>query len=255
MEILITRSIENLIFPPGSIIVLIVLGLLVVNRHKRAASTLFALAGLGLYALSIPVTGQLLLRSLETSYPALTPQDLQPGRAQAIVVLGAGRYPKAPEYGGDTLADAGLERVRYGAYLHKLTGLPIIVTGGDPLKQGSSEASIMRRVLLDDYQISQVWTEDDSRTTGENALFTKTLLDKHGIKHVYLITQAWHMPRAVRIFQKAGVQVVPAPTRFLTARSRKDMDILDWLPNAGALRDSMMALHELLGSVWYRIRY
>ncbi|MEW6354211.1 MAG: YdcF family protein [Pseudomonadota bacterium] len=254
MEILITRSIETLLFPPGNVILLMVLGLVLLRRHRRTAVAALLLAALGLYASSIHVASKALLRALET-YPALQPRDLADSGAQAIVVLGSGRYPLAPEYGGDSLADWGLERVRYGAWLHRHTGLPLVVTGGDPLNEGSPEAAVMQKVLRDDYGIEDVWTEGASRTTGENALFTRELLARHGIKRVYLVTQAWHMPRAVRVFQRAGLEVIPAPTHFLSLDSNARSGPLDWLPDAGALANTNLVLHELAGSLWYRVRY
>jgi len=252
MEILITRSIGSLALPLGSVILLLVIGLLLIRRHWRSAATLVALALLGLYTLSLPLTADKLLRSLE-AYPALRPQDIKDSPAQAIVVLGAGRYPGAPEYGGDTVSTGGLERLRYAAHLHRLTGLPLVVSGGSPLGEALSEAVLMRASLSNDFHVTEVWIEDQSRTTAENAFFTKILLDEKGIHHVYLVTHAWHMPRAVDIFQQAGLAVTPAPSMFATARNSGAW--LDWLPDAGALHDTSLALHEKLGLLWHRIRH
>lgn len=252
MEILITRGIESLILPPGGVIVLLILGLLLIRRHRYGATLVTALALLGLYTLGLPVTAHKLVRSLEI-YPALQAEDIRNSPAQAIVVLGAGRYPEAPEYGGDTIASSGLERVRYAAHLHKLTGLPLVVSGGSPLGEALPEAVLMQRSLVNDFHVTAVWTEDQSRTTAENAFFTKALLDKKGIRHAYLVTHAWHMPRAVRIFEQAGLTVTAAPTLFSPAQDRPGW--LDWLPSADALQDSTMALHEKLGLLWYRIRH
>lgn len=251
MEILITRSIESLILPPGGVIVLLIMGLLLIRRHWRGAATLVALALLGLYTLSLPLTADKLVRSLEV-YPALQAQDLRNSPAQAIVVLGAGRYPDAPEYGGDTLSSSGLERVRYAAHLHKLTGLPVVVSGGSPMGEAIPEALLMQASLINDFHVTAVWIEDQGRTTAENAFFSQALLDKKGIRHTYLVTHAWHMPRAVGIFRQSGLAVTPAPSIFTTERNRA---WLDWLPDAGALHDTSLALHEKLGLLWYRIRH
>lgn len=254
MEVLVIRVLESLLFPPGVIILLIAFGLLALHRHRGLGVTLLVLAMLGLYGASIPVVERALMRSLESA-PALRNEALLTPSAQAIVVLGGGRYANAPEYDGDSLSRATLERLRYGAYLHRKTGLPIIVTGGDPLLEGSSEASLMKQVLLDDYRIEKVWTEDNSRNTAENARFTQTLLAKQGFTRVYLVTHAWHMPRALAIFRQFGIEAIPAPTVFQSAPSKENTGLLAWLPNADALEDTRTALHELLGSVWYGLRY
>ena len=112
----------------------------------------------------------------------------------------------------------------------------------------------MQQALLNDFQVTEVWLEDESRTTAENAFFTQALLEKKGIHHVYLVTHAWHMPRAVRIFEQAGLAVTPAPSMFSSAESG-DAALLDWLPSAGALKKACLALHEKLGLWWYQVRH
>ncbi|MDP1708047.1 MAG: YdcF family protein [Gammaproteobacteria bacterium] len=252
MEILITRSIESLILPPGGVVLLLVIGLLLIRHHWHSAATVIGLALLALYTLSLPVTADKLLRSLE-AYPALQPQDTKGSPAQAIVVLGAGRYPGAPEYGGDTVSAGGLERLRYAAHLHRLTNLPLVVSGGSPLGEALPEAALMQQSLANDFHITDVWVEAQGRTTAENAFFTQALLDEKGIHHVYLVTHAWHMPRAADIFRQAGLAITPAPAMFATTRSHGAL--LHWLPSAIALQASSLALREKLGLLWYRMRH
>ena len=253
MEILITRSLETLLFPPASIIVLLVTGLLLLRRHRRLALSVIWLGITSLYVLSMPSTAHWLTQSLEV-YPALQAHDLKSNPAQAIVVLGSGRYASPPEYGGDTVSTGGLERLRYAVHLHKLTGLPLVVSGGSPFGEPVPEAVLMKDSLVNDFQVTDVWLEDQSRTTAENAFLTKALLDKRGIHHVYLVTHAWHMLRAVRIFEQAGLAVTPAPSMFSSAESGHAV-LLEWLPSAGALKKTCLALHEKLGLWWYLVRH
>jgi len=282
MEILITRSLATFLLLPGSLILLLAAGLLLLLRAgsagaagvylnqqtlttaaekmfargrilRRIAIACFTLALFGLYVFSIPATARTLMGLLET-YPALTAQNLKENTAQAIVVLGTGRYA-APEYNGMALAPFALERLRYGAYLHRQTGLPLVLSGGDPFNEGISEAALMQQALLDDFRIRPALIEDKSTTTAENAFFTKILLDAQGISHVYLVTHASHMPRAVRMFKKAGVKVTPAPLHFLSLPSGDNRGLLAWLPSARYFERSNAALHELLGGVWYSLRH
>lgn len=252
MEILIIRGIEAWLLPPGGLLLLAVLGAMLLRHRKVLGRLLISLSLIGLYTLSLLLTTQWLMRSLEI-YPALTTNDLQAPRAQAIVILGAGRYAAAPEYGGDTVSALALERLRYGARLHRLTGLPIIVSGGDPFERGViPEAVLMKKVLSEDFQIADVKTEEQSRSTAENALYTKALLDGHAI---YLVTHAWHMPRAMRSFARADIKAIAAPTGFASMPAQDTPELLRWLPNAHALSKSALALHEMMGMVWYRVRY
>ncbi|MEO5573237.1 MAG: YdcF family protein [Gammaproteobacteria bacterium] len=282
MEILITRSLAGMLLLPGIFILLMAGSLLLLFRAARAttqasyfnqqalttaadkmsarsrilrriAITCFALVLLGLYVFSIPATARALMGLVET-YPALTAQDIKTSSAQAIVILGAGRYT-APEYDGFALSPLALERLRYGAYLHRQTGLPLVLSGGDPFHEGISEAALMQQALLDDFKIRQAMTEDKSTTTAENAFFTKKLLAAQGINRVYLVTHAAHMPRAVRMFKQAGIKVTPAPLHFLSLPSGDNRGLLGWMPSARYFERSNAALHELLGGVWYSLRY
>ena len=77
------------------------------------------------------------------------------------------------------------------------------------------------------------------------------MLDAAGIGTVYLVTNAWHMPRAVRAFESAGFTVIPAATGYAT---RYRLTLLDFLPDARALADSSGRFHEVIGIAWYRIQ-
>jgi len=254
MEMLINYTLKALVLPPGGPIFLMLFGLLLLRRTRRAGIIVLG-GGLALlYVFSLPTFSRALLAQLET-YPALAPEQITPGNAGAIVVLGGGRYPNAPEYGGDTVSGRALVRLRYGAYLQRRTGLPIVVTGGSVFGEAVAEAQLMRRVLVNELQIDTVWEERASRNTAENAFLTKALLEPKGIQRVYLVTDATHMPRAVEMFQRTGLEVIPAPTAFATSTRDGHAGILDWLPSSGALSGTRFAFHEFIGRWWYRLRY
>ena len=123
---------------------------------------------------------------------------------------------------------------------------------GCSIIEGKSLAQVMAEVLREDFQAEKVWLEDKSRTTGENALFSEKFLAQKNIDAVYLVTQAWHMPRSVVAFEKAGLKVIPAPTAFEGGNPFKFMDIL---PSANSINKTHFALHEMVGAFWYKIRY
>ena len=237
----------QLVLPPGVFILLALVGLAFVRSHLRfgAALTLFSL--LALFLLSLPVVSRALVVSLETPYsdPA---QDRTPG---AIVVLGGGSYARAPEYGMDTVSGPTLERLRYAAHLQKRTGKPILVTSGNPAGLDTSEAEQMKTALRD-FGVSVKWVEAESNNTLENARLTQKVLRKAGVQSVYVVTQAWHMPRAKLAFERAGLHVVPAPMGYKT---RTRLRPLDFIPNAYAMAESYIFFHEVLGAVWYRLKF
>lgn len=249
MKSLLPMVAEALLVPPGVCLLLGVGGLLALAlRRRRTGAALVAASLLLLWAASTPALARWLLRTLEQQ-PA--PRVAKP--PGAIVVLGGGSYHGAPEYGGDTVGSLTLERVRYGARLARATGLPLLVTGGDPLGAGDSEAAQMKAVLKLEFGVPVRWTEASSRTTRENALATAVLLRAQGVDCVRLVTHAWHMPRARLVFEAAGLAVHPAPTVF-TLPLPEAARALQWLPDAEALRGSRLALHEWLGIAWYRLQ-
>lgn len=254
MDLLINYLFKSLLLPPGLFLLLFLLGWVLLWFRPFLAKLVLGLSLVLGYVLSTPWLSHLLIERVQT-IPALTPEQAKHSGAGAIVVLSAGKYKQAPEYGGDTVEESTLIRLRYGAYLHRVTGLPILVTGGygfDPGASGPSLAHVMAATLKNDYGITDVWLEGESRTTGENALFSKKVLDKKGVKRILLVTHAWHMPRSVAIFKHVGLDVVPAPTRYTT---ESDSGVLQFLPNSAAMETSYIALHELVGQVWYAIRY
>lgn len=244
IEWLITQLVAAFALPPLNGLVFVVIGWLLIRRRPGAAR---ACVGAGLFLLwvqALPVTGNALLRTLEGE-----PLDTaRAGQAQAIVVLGGGRYRDAPEYGGDTVSEATLTRLRYAAKLQRETQLPVLVSGGRPEGAGLSEGEAMRRVLGDAFDVPVRWVEGTSINTRENALHAAGMLRRDGITQILLVTHAWHMPRALAAFTQTGLAVLPAPTLF----HHHPLLPTDLLPRGyGKTRT---ALHEWLGLLWYRLR-
>lgn len=252
LELYITNFIKSVVFPPGGILLLLLLGLLLLKSRPVMAKRVLWSGLVFAYLFSTPLLSGLLIQQTQT-FPALTEKEIKQASAQAIVVLSASRYKNAPEYGADTVGNNTLARLRYGVYLHRQTGLPMLVSGGHVIdRDGDSLAQVMANSLRDDFQIENVWLEDKSRTTAENASLSKQLLAVKNIETVFLVTHASHMPRAVSIFERQGLQVIAAPTRFY---EMPDNWFLLLLPNAGAMTDSYVGLHELVGQFWYKLHY
>jgi uncharacterized SAM-binding protein YcdF (DUF218 family) len=176
----------------------------------------------------------------------------------AIVILGGGRQKGAkdlPEYQYQNTSPQSMERLRAGARLAKVTKLPVLLTGGAPDRTDTkdlSEAKVMSMVLKEELGIDARWLEEQSNTTQENALQTAQILNKEGIKTVYLVTHFWHMPRAKIQFEKQGLTVIEAPIGFY----QKDLYTpLDLYPSSEGLQRTRWIWHELLGAIWYRIKF
>jgi uncharacterized SAM-binding protein YcdF (DUF218 family) len=236
------------LLPPFSLLLLLACGLLILRRRPRLGRSLILLATSTLYLLSTSWVAGMLQNSLEISAPI----DLaQLKTADAIVVLAGGTYYDAAEYGGDTPNATSLERLRYAVRLHRASGLPILVTGGIPGGGTLAEGRVLQRVLQDEYDIAPRWVEDAARTTSGNARLSAPLLQESGVRRIALVSHAWHLRRAVPLFQSQGLDVIPAGTRFSGTRIGSPVDLL---PTPAGLRDSSFALHEWLGILWYKLR-
>jgi uncharacterized SAM-binding protein YcdF (DUF218 family) len=243
-----TNLIALALLPPLSLALLLAAGLILHPRRPRLAMSLILLSTTALYALSTPWVGGLLQKSLEISRP-VSPAALK--SAGAIVVLGGGRRIEAAEYGSDTLNGLSLERLRYAAFLHRASGLPLLVTGGRPGGGTQPEGRIMQHILQEDYGIAPRWVEDGALTTWDNARRSAPLLEHSGVRRIVLVTHAWHLRRAVPLFESQGLAVVPAGIQFSSTRLDSPLDLM---PTPAGLRDSTFALHEWLGILWYKLR-
>ncbi len=183
------------------------------------------------------------------------PRSWSPTSAQAIVVLGAGREP-VPEYGNRySLTCFGEQRLHYAAWLAHRTQLPILLSGGGATSDLEvSEGRIMQHVLEVDYGLKARWLEQASENTWENARNTARILKPLAIKKVYLVTQAWHMKRAKWAFQQAGLDPIAAPAGYLLPSSARQ-GIVAWIPDTRAQMAAALIWHEVLGYIWYRLRY
>lgn len=251
--LIVTKAVGILLTPPSIIVLLAILGLVLQKRSRFLGTTLLWIGIAALYVLSLPVTGSALLCTLQRSAVALPIVDkIQAGDVDAIVVLGGGRAIGQPQYGGDTVSKLTLERLRYAVRLQRASGLPILVSGGSVFSSSTSEAELMRRALEQDFHATAAWTEDQSRNTMENALNSRAILEAVGKKKVWLVTDAWHMPRAYWAFRRAGIDTVMAPMGFVEEGT---YSLLDFLPSSQGLARTSLVIHEALGNFWYRWHY
>jgi uncharacterized SAM-binding protein YcdF (DUF218 family) len=243
---------QQLVLPPGGLLLLLIAAGWLRYRFPRVAVLCFALGLGGLWLMSLPVVVQGTARLLEREPAIPLAQWATLGeRAQAIVVLGAGRA-RDPAWGADQPGYVALERLRYAARLGKVSGLPILVSGGMHHGQPPSEAAIAADVLQHDFAMPIRWLEERSRTTWENAVYSAELLKAEGIDRILLVTSAAHMARARWSFEQNGVAVIAAPVGFMSVPNGRPLG--GWLPEARAIWRSGMLLNEIAGMTMYRLK-
>ena len=244
-----------LLVPPLNLALLAAIAFFLLRR--RAGRAIVGVALVGLIVLALPAVGNALLLSLER-LPEPGPTDPHAAPPGAIVVLSADlRYVRGPD--GDlekdpSDADIGplsLERVRAAAALHRRTGLPILVSGGIVRDEPVPIATVMARSLTEDFSTPPRWVETRSRDTWENARFSADLLRAAGITTVYVVTHAWHMPRALLAFRRAGITAVPAPVRL---DAWPPLTWQQFVPADSAWQLSYFGFHEWIGLAFYGLR-
>jgi len=246
VEWLITNAIAAWLLPPGFLLVILLVAILLARRRPRLSRGLAALSFVALYALSTPYVADELRHRLEP----VPHNPLADKGGQAIVVLGGGMHVNAPEYGADAPSRDTLARLRYAAHLYRALKKPVLVTGGTV--QGSvPEAVVMKAVLDREFQVPVQWVEPNSRNTIENARLSFGMLIAAGAKRIYLVTDAWHMPRARMAFEHYGFSVIPAATGYA---KHHESTLIEFLPSADALHDSSRFFHEVIGIGWYHLR-
>ncbi|CAN5278575.1 YdcF family protein [soil metagenome] len=257
--------VSSLALPPASLLILLFVGIWLLRRRRSAGAALLLIVFVFSWALSTPYIGQLLLGLPGETRPfdPATLQYFKPEeRPQVILVLGGGRTKGAREYDpaptGDaagallpeTLSAFSLTRVRYAAWLHRATNLPIITSGGLPDGGTTSEGQLMKQVLEREFGVLVRASEDRSATTVESAQLSAKLLAPLGIKRVLIVTDYWHSPRARSAFREAGFEVTSAPMGF---SNFDPSDPREWLPSARGMAMSRIALREVAGYGWNRL--
>jgi len=242
----ISNILGTLLVPPGMFLLMLLASWLVPWRWLKR--TFLWATFIGLYLLSTAWCAGWLQKSLESA-PPLSLNSLP--KADAIVVLGAGRHVDMPEYGSDTVNELALERLRYAARLYKATGLPILVTGGMPGGGCQPEGELMKDVLENDFSVPVAYSENGALTTWDNAANSAPILKQAGIQRIFLVTHASDERRAAMVFQQQGLDVIPAGTGF----SHVNVDNpFVFMPSMRSLSESTWALHEWLGLLWYKLR-
>lgn len=243
---MISTLVTVLFFSPVIFAAAFIAALLLRGRKKAAVIVSSAAAGL-LLLLSVEPVHDLILFPLENGYP-----PLGSGGIDAVIVLGGGTIGSRPDLqGGTGLTQEALARLVYGASLARAQGVPLYVAGGKTSpRAGDAEAAASARVLAAlGLTPRTLVLEDKSRTTWENARFLAPMLKDAGVTAAALVTSAYHMPRGMMSFRKAGVGVTPAPTDYKTQRTPYSFS--SFFPSFQTLKETFQALREYLGLLQY----
>jgi uncharacterized SAM-binding protein YcdF (DUF218 family) len=261
MFIFLSKLLPLFAYPLGIACILLLLAL--ASRKDARTRSLLVTAALAVLWLS-STTGfsNLLARSLEWRHPS--PQEIP--TADVLVVLGGGTEPAANPRPSVEVNGAG-DRVLYAASLFKDGKANYILLSGGTIswldEGGTTPAEDMASILTS-IGIPQeaLWLETESKNTYENALYSKEILVENEIDRILLVTSALHMPRAVALFEKQDLEVIPIPVDFSitedeSSQANNDLflsKVIDIIPQASNLSLTTNAMKEYIGYFIYKLQ-
>ena len=224
--------------------------LLCFSRLARFGRWLALAAIFILFAAAVLPVGELMIAPLENRFPQ-PPADL--GAPNGVIVLGGAIDDSASRARGQAVFDESGARITEAVRLAKrFPGTRIVYTGGSAsiTPSFSTEALEAKRLMADlGVAPERVAIEEKSRNTDENARFTAAILNPQSAQRRLLVTSAWHMPRAMGVFRKAGFPAVGYPVGFYTLGEGRGLRLE--LDPARNLRVFELAAHEWIGLAAY----
>ena len=254
-ELFIFRSFISSLFAPLTIFwLLFIIGfLLILLRKKRCFCILTAIALFWLALISFAPVPNLLCKLLEQSYPPLTNVGhLSNSVGIHILILGSGHTYDTALPANDQLSHNALGRLVEGIRLQRLLPRSLLITSGWQGDEFLPNAMVLKNAaVLLGVPSENVLTLIKPHNTEEEALCYLSLFGKS--HKLILVTDAIHMPRAMLLFERVGLNPIAAPTNHLTKKSF-NQKTLNFLPSAGNITKMEYAMHEYIGIIWAKLK-
>ncbi|GAQ95714.1 hypothetical protein TAGGR_3190 [Thermodesulfovibrio aggregans] len=228
------KFLTSLILPPGILIVLFLL-LALLEKKRKFVRFLAVSSAIFVYLISIEPVKDLLLYPLEVNYTITDKLN-----ANAIIILGGGIRSK------DSLTEDTANRLLAGYKLYKKTKIPVIVSGGaveGKISDASAMASMLKELGVEPEKIIE---EDKSRDTYQNALYVSEICKERNFRKVIVVTSAYHMKRAMKLFKRTGLEVIPYAADF---KRSNYYNIYSFLPKFSNFAISSKAIREYIALI------
>ncbi len=224
------------------------------TRWRNLARAVLAIAVVGLWIASTPLFSRWIVERLESQYPPQRIEDLP--SADAVVLLGGFLAQPLPPRIAPDITDAG-DRALEAVRLYRARKAPRIVVSGGNLPWDSTvepEAVYVADLLVElGVPRTDLVLEGESRNTRENAVNTAKIFAANGWSTGLLVTSGMHMPRALAVFRRVGLDVTPASTD-VSERGGSLVLPFDVLPDVKRLEQTTLAVKEIVGGFVYRLR-
>lgn len=248
---LLTKTLGIMLLPINFLIGVGLLGAVLLATRFSALGRRLLITTVVLFALiGFSPLGNLLLYSLESRFP---PWDAARGAPDGIIVLGGSIDPDLSVAHGTPVVQAAADRIIAAAALaRKYPNARVVFTGGNPylISNDAREADYAAAIFEGlGIEKSRLIMERRSRNTSENAQFTKALVVPKPGERWLLVTSAFHMPRSVGLFRKAGFAVEPFPVDW-----RAEGRLFGFAAVAAdGLGKTDIAMREWMGLIAYRM--
>jgi uncharacterized SAM-binding protein YcdF (DUF218 family) len=244
---------EMFLSPVPLLILLALFGaLMTFGRFVRFGGSLAAVAALLLLVMSLTPIGFVIIAPLEDRFPSPAADAPAP---KGIIILGGAIKDAESVARGQAVFDEGERVVQAAILAHRYPDAEIVFSGGNGslFSDGTSTEAQQAKALLVQLGVdpARVKLEERSRNTDENARFTAALVHPAPGERWLLVTSAFHMPRSMGLFEKAGFDVVAYPVAFRTlGPGRAPFWSFDSSAN---LRTFEIAAKEWVGLLVYRV--
>lgn len=257
MFYVVSKILTFILQPSSFLLLLIVAGLVVIARsepRRRLGLWLSGCGVAGLFAAGVLPLGNALVLPLEQRYAAV-PRPAADEKIAGIIMLGGFEDGWVSKGRGGVALNEAAERLTEGVRLAlQHPEAKVVFTGGvGGMLSGGTDAAGPVGKLLEDWGIapSRIVLENKSRNTHENAIFTRDLLAPKSDERWVLVTSAYHMPRAIGVFRRAGFTVVPFPVDY---RTYGPVDLTRLFETLGAgLQRTDLGFKEWIGLFAYRL--
>lgn len=239
------------VFNPGNLLVLALLAATFMSfgRRRHVALWVMRIAAVAMAFIAVVPVGNTLRQHLESRFPA---DPKLPADIAGIVILGGAVAPAVSGGRGKLMYGSAIERLTVGAELaHRFPGSKVVFSGGSGslFNTETREAHIVQPIFKElGVEAGRIIYEDRARNTAENAKFAKAAAKPAAGENWVLVTSAFHMPRAVGVFRKAGWPVIPYPVDYEVGTKEPPPLMLDFVRGLSTLK---AALHEFAGLTAY----
>jgi uncharacterized SAM-binding protein YcdF (DUF218 family) len=255
---LLKKIISPLFYPMTLCLILMICGLFLLwfTKRQKSGKILVSMGVIFMVALSYGTISDSLLRPLERTFPPLLTEKLSGPvpfgqKVKWIVVLGGGHTSDPGLPVTSQISFESLARLTEAVRLYRsLPGTKLILSGGAVFDPVSNARIYFKTARIMDVPARDLVLSEQARDTEEEArLIEKTV----GKDSLILVTSASHMPRAVALFRKRGMDPIPAPAAHIV-KEQSYRAPGDFFPSAGNLQKAQMAVHEYLGIAWSKLR-